>query len=372
MNNRLKKKCTAVLSILILFVAPLVNASDLSRFNITPWVKGLDSPYSIAFLPNGDALITEKPGRLRLVHQGLLQPEAIAGVPKVYAQVQGGLMDIVLHPRFAENHWLYLSFSEGNHKSNTTKVLRGRYRNGRLDNIKTIFTAVPAKAKDVHFGARMTFLPDETLLITVGDGFEYREQAQNLNSHLGKTIRVTDEGEIPDNNPFINQADALPSIWSYGHRNAQGIIYDAVTDSIYAHEHGPMGGDELNKLKPGKNYGWPLASFGLDYSGAIVSPFTAYPGTEPPLVQWTPSLAPSGLTQCRGCLWPEWEGDLFVGMLAGQQVRRIHFETGGGVKEEALFTGLESRVRDVRFGPEGALYLVLQNGRGEVLKVMPK
>lgn len=346
-------------------------ASDTAGYSLTTIAEGLEQPYGIAFLPGGDLLITEKPGRLRLVRQGVLEPEPIKGVPEVYPALQGGLLDVVLHPRFLENRWVYLSLSQGNDKANATQVIRARYDKGELQERKVIFTAQPSKAKTVHFGARMTFLPDETLLITVGDGFEYREDAQNLNSALGKIVRLSDSGNIPPDNPFVNSDKARPEIWSYGHRHSQGIVYDVKTGSVYAHEHGPMGGDELNHIKAGKNYGWPLASYGLDYSGASVSPVTKYPGTEQPLVQWTPSLAPSGLAQCRTCQWPQWEGDLFVGMLAGKQVVKIHLNDDGTSMQEALFTELNSRVRDVKFGPDGALYLLLQNARGEVIKVRP-
>ena len=364
------------LSIALLAVknARAADASEAAEgselpYTITTVAEGLQQPYGIAFLPNGDLLITEKSGRLRWVQQGVLQAEPVTGVPEVYPSTQGGLLDIVLHPRFADNGWLYLSLSEGDYQANATQVVRARFSEGQLHDLKVIYTARPAKAKGVHFGARMTFLADETLLITIGDGFEFREDAQNLGSALGKIVRVTDEGEIPPDNPFVHNPNARPEIYSYGHRHPQGIVYDAKTHTVYAHEHGPMGGDELNRINAGSNYGWPLANYGLDYSGAYVSPLTAHPGTEQPLVQWTPSLAPSGLTQCRGCQWPEWEGDLLVGMLAGKQVSRIQRAADGSYSESALFGELNARVRDVKFGPEGALYLLLQNAQGQVLKV---
>lgn len=347
-------------------------APDVPGYRISTVAEGLRQPYGIAFLPDGELLITEKAGYLRRVSEGVLQAEPVSGVPEVYPALQGGLLDIALHPRFSDNRWVYLSLSSGSQQANATQVIRGRYANGQLHNLKVIYTAQPFKGKEVHFGARMTFLPDETLLVTVGDGFEYREQAQNLQSALGKIVRIDDEGNIPPDNPFIKRDRVKPEIWSYGHRNPQGIVYDASAKTIYAHEHGPMGGDELNQIQPGSNYGWPFATDGLDYSGAYVSPLTSYPGTEPPLVQWTPSLAPSGLGQCRNCQWPEWEGDLFVGMLAGKHVRRIHFQPDGTVKEMALFGELNARIREVNFGPDGALYLLLENSLGQVLKVEPE
>jgi glucose/arabinose dehydrogenase len=234
-----------------------------------------------------------------------------------------------------------------------------------------IYTAVPDVKKAIGFGARITFLPDETLLIALGDRLLAREEAQNLGSSLGKVVRLRDDGRIPEDNPFIDHADALPEIWSYGHRIIIGIMYDPVTDTVYAHENGPKGGDELNIIEPGKNYGWPFATYGLDYSGGYVSPFTSYPETEQPLTYWTPSLAPSGLTICRACQWSEWEGDLLFGNLVGRQARRIRLRNGAVIEQEILFRELEERIRDVRFGPDGALYILTDNEQGRILKVVP-
>jgi len=333
-------------------------------------------PYGIAFLPDGEMLVTEKPGRLRAIKEGILQPESVPGIPQVFPGLtghlqHGGLLDIALHPRFVENGLVYLTLSEGNEKANTTSVIRGRYRDGRLEDVEKIYTAVPDVNLAIGYGARMTFLPDETLLVALGDRFLPREEAQNLASSLGKVIRIKDDGGIPADNPFVNKTDALPEIWSYGHRIIIGIVYDPVTNTVYAHENGPKGGDELNVIKRGKNYGWPFAGYGLDYSGGYVSPFTAYPGTEQPLTVWTPSLAPSGMTICRGCLWEEWEGNLIVGNLVGRQVRRVELRNGAVVGQEILFDGLGERIRDVRFGPDGALYMLTDSPQGRLLRVVP-
>jgi glucose/arabinose dehydrogenase len=355
---------------------PALAADESVDYQIETVTDGLNLPYGIVFLPGGDMLVTEKPGRLRVIRNGVLLPDPVSGIPEVFTGLegenkQGGLLDIALHPRFTENRWVYLSFSEGNDKANTTSVIRGSYRNGRLEDIVKIYTAIPTVPKAIGYGARMTFLPDETLLIALGDRFLPREEAQNLGSSLGKVIRLKDDGGIPEDNPFVNNADALPEIWSYGHRIIIGIFYDSVTDSVYAHENGPMGGDELNIIKPGKNYGWPFAGYGLDYSGGYISPFTSYPGTEQPITYWTPSPAVAGLTICHGCQWTEWEGDLLVGALAGKKAMRIRLRNGVVTEQQILFEELEERIRDVRFGPDGALYVLTDNVQGRVLKVVP-
>jgi len=367
-----------IYSVGILWVALCISAlasDESTNYQIETISDKLAFPYGVVFLPGGDMLVTEKPGRLRVIREGVLQPEPVSGIPEVFTgpqkdAQQGGLLDIALHPRFTENRLVYISLSEGNYKANTTSVIRGRYRHGHLDDVVKIYTAIPSVAKAIGYGARMAFLPDETLLISMGDRFLPREEAQNLGSSLGKVVRLTDDGGIPEDNPFINTADALPEIWSYGNRIIIGILYDSVSNTVYAHENGPKGGDELNILESGKNYGWPFATYGLDYSGGYVSPLTSYPGTEQPLTYWTPSLAPSGLTMCRACQWSEWEGDLFAGMLAGKQVRRIRLRNGAVIEQEILFKELEERIRDVRFGPDGALYILTDNEEGRVLRVV--
>ena len=348
----------------------LVNEAS-GDYKIDIIAEGLDKPYSLAFLPNGDLLVTEKPGRLRVISNGVLQKEVITGVPDVFVGRQGGLLDIALHPRFEQNRMIFLSMTQGDDSGSAINVYRGRYSDGHLSDVERVFTSAPQQVNPVGFGARMVFLPDETLLISVGDGFEYREEAQRLSNTLGKIIRVTDNGQVPQDNPFIGQDNIEPKIWSYGHRVVIGLLHDPVTHTIYSHENGPMGGDELNIIKAGANYGWPIASYGLAYSGAYVSPFKTYPGTEEPLTHWTPSLAPSGLAICRNCQWSEWEGTLFVGMLAGRQVRQVSLKNGVVVEQNELFKELGERIRDVRFGPNGYLYLLTDDSNGRVIKVLP-
>ncbi|MFA5547458.1 MAG: PQQ-dependent sugar dehydrogenase [Porticoccaceae bacterium] len=357
------------LAVAALALATACSAADDPR--VETWVEGLRQPYSIAFLPGGDLLVTEKSGALRLVRGGRLLAEPAAVMADIHTASQGGLTDVVLHPDFAANRLVYLAYSGGNARANGTRVARGELVGDRLVNLTEIFRARPDKDTGAHFGGRLAFLPDGTLLVTVGDGAQYREKAQDLTSMLGSVIRIDENGGVPADNPFVGRDDARAEIWSYGHRNPQGLVVDAKTGAVYATEHGPRGGDELNRLEPGNNYGWPLATHGVDYTGAAITPYTEYPGTVPPLTHWTPSLAPSGLAQCRGCLWPDWEGDLFAGMLKGTQVQRVRLGADGTVAREALFEDIGERIRDVRFGPDGALYLVTDNVAGRVLRITP-
>jgi glucose/arabinose dehydrogenase len=358
---------TPVLLLLISLAGLDVHAAG--EYSVATVAEGLEHPHAIAFLTDGDMLVTEKPGRLRLIRDGRLLSEPVSGVPAVYFYEYSGLLDIALHPRFAENRYVYLTLSRGSRKASSGHVVRGRYEAGNLYEVTEILTAMPSRKGGVFFGARMVFLPDETLLITVGDSYDYREEAQDINSTLGKILRVTDAGDVPPDNPFAGKANAAPEIWSYGHRDALGIIYDAVAGTVYCHENGPWGGDELNVIEPGRNYGWPIVTFGREYSGALVSPFQAYPGTEQPLLQWTPSPAPSGLTQCRGCQWPEWEGDLFAGALAGRQIKRVRLRENTVVEQQVLLAEIGERIRDVRFGPDGALYALTDSAEGRILRI---
>jgi len=258
-------------------IKPVVSDQGTAKpYVLNTVVEGLVLPWSIAFLPNGDMLVTELDGRLRLIRNGELVREPVSGVPEVYRASQGGLMDIALHPDFETNQWVYLTLATGTPERNALRVIRGRFTGSALENIQTIFEAAKTKDTAVHYGARMTFLPDNTLLVAVGDGFDYREEAQNLSNHFGTIIRVTDNGNVPDDNPYVGNDDVQPEIWSYGHRNQQGIVYDEVRNVVFESEHGPQGGDELNIIKPSLNYGWPAITYGLDYSGAVISPYTAY------------------------------------------------------------------------------------------------
>ncbi len=334
-------------------------------------VGGLDHPWGIAFLPNGDMLVTERVGRLRVIRNGALVEAPITGVPEVYGVNQGGLSGIALDPDFATNNTIYLSYAHGTTRANTTRLAKATYDGAALSDVEVIFESNPTRRTSAHYGGRMAFLPDGSLLLTLGDGFDYREQAQVLSNHLGKIVRLNTDGSSPAGNPFIDDEDAMPEIFSYGHRNVQGIVYDARNDRIYAHEHGPAGGDELNLIEPGLNYGWPVATYGLDYSGARISPYTEMEGTEQPLTYWVPSIAPSGLTIYYGDKFPDWQGDLFVAALVPGDVRRLDMVDGNVASEETLFADLGERIRHVAVGPDGYLYLLTDNPEGRVLKVSP-
>jgi len=348
-----------------------------SGYKVTEIAKGLDHPYSIAFLPDGAMLVTERAGRLRLVKDGKLVEAPVKGVPPVHTGSQAGLFDIVLHPKYAENSIVYLTYASGTKEKNATRIARARFDGSALQELKVIFEAAPLKDTDNHYGGRLVFLPDGTFVLLVGDGFEYREAAQDLSSHLGKSVRLDENGGVPQDNPFVGQTNTRPEIFSRGHRNQQGLVFDAERGRLWETEHGPRGGDELNIIEPGRNYGWPVITYGMDYSGAFVSPYTERAGLEQPVLQWTPSIAPSGLAIYRGDKFPAWQGDLFVGALAFQHLRRVDLdESGNVVAQEELLTELKQRIRDVRAGPDGYLYVTTDYGAtgdqtGRVLRLEP-
>lgn len=348
--------------------APVVSTG----YKVVEVAKGLDHPWSLAFLPDGAILVTEREGQLRIIRNGQLDPTAIQGVPPVLTGSQAGLFDIVLHPKFAENQIVYLTYAHGTRAANTTRVARARLDGMALRDLQVIFEAKPLKDTNNHYGARMAFLDDKSFALTIGDGFEYRERAQDRTSHLGKIVRLNDDGTLPADNPFANDSKAAPGLLSLGHRNQQGLVFDAPSGKLYSTEHGPKGGDELNVIEPGKNYGWPLITYGMDYSGAYVSPYKEKPGLEQPLLQWTPSIAPSGTTVYRGDKFPAWDGDVFVGALAFQHLRRVDLDDRGNVVgEQQLLTELKERIRDVRTSPDGYLYVTTDDSEGRVLRLEP-
>ena len=351
---------------LLALSATAANAAEVP-YRLETFATGLDLPWSLAFLPDGTALVTEIGGTLRRVASDGRLSEPLGGVPAVYRASQGGLFDVVLHPQFARNQLIYLAYAEGPPGSNATAIARGRLQADRLEAVEVIYRVEPRKDTPVHYGGRMAFLADETLLLTTGDGFDYREAAQDIGSGLGKVVRLTADGRPAPGNPFPE----APYVYSYGHRNPQGL---AVADdgTIWLHEHGPKGGDELNRIEAGANYGWPAVTHGIDYSGAIISPHTTWPGMQRPEHYWVPSIAPSGLALYTGDLFPQWQGDLFVGALVDGEVRRLELRDGAVVDEQALFSELAVRIRDVRNGPDGALYLVTNGQPGEIIRVLPR
>ena len=339
-------------------------------YTITEIANSLDHPWSLAFLPDDRLLVTERSGQLRIIEKGAVS-DPVAGVPDVFAKSQGGLFDVVLHPEHDTNGWLYLSYAHGNDDANATRLARARLKGDSLVDVTVLFTASPSKETPVHYGGRMVFLPDNTLLLAIGDGFDYREQAQRNDSHLGTIVRLNDDGSIPADNPFIDDETVLPEIWSYGHRNPQAIVVHPDTGAILSNEHGPAGGDEVNKLEPGINYGWPVATYGEDYSGAAISPFTHYPGTQQPLLHWTPSIAPAGMAIGYGDAFPILHDDWLVAALKAREVRRVHINDDQTMTQQSLFTELGLRIRDIRIAPDGSLYLLTDSSNGKVLRVSP-
>ena len=356
----------------VLAVLPVSQSAKAADYTLTQVVDGLDSPWGLAFLPNGDMLVTQLTGNLRLIRNGKLVAAPIANVPESTYGGQGGLMDIALHPDFADNQYVYLSLSVGTSQASALRVIRARFTGTALEDISTVFEAAPRKRGLVHYGARMTFLRDKTLLITVGDGFDLREQAQNKANHFGAIVRVTDNGKVPADNPFIDDDTAQPEIYSIGHRNPQSIIQDPETGLIYETEHGPRGGDEVNIIRPGENYGWPIATYGIDYSGARISPYTSYDGTQAPLVNWTPSIGPSGMTLYRGTAFREWQGDIFVTSLIDRHVIRLDMENGKVMGQAFLFAEIGDRLRDIRTAPNGDIYILSEGSSGKLWQVSPR
>jgi glucose/arabinose dehydrogenase len=332
---------------------------------------GLENPWGLAFLPDGRMLVTERPGRLRLVGaDGKLSPP-LSGVPNVAARGQGGLLDVVLDPNFAQNRAIYLSFAEARAGGSSTSVARARLneRGTALEGARVIFQQMPTIASNMHFGSRLVFDRTGALFVTVGDRYGQRDQAQNPGNHIGKIMRINPEGGAATGNPRIEGWQ--PEIWSIGHRNVQGAALHPQTGQLWTAEHGARGGDEVNTPKAGRNYGWPVISFGVDYSGAKLGEGTAKAGMEPPLFYWDPSIAPSGAAFYTGAAWPAWTNSFFVGGLAGQMLVRLSTQGETVTGQEQLLKGLNERIRDVRQGPDGFIYLLSDAADGKLLRVRP-
>ncbi len=351
--------------------ASVLSTAGLAEQRHETVAGGLEFPWSLAFLPDGRLLVTEKPGRLRLIDEAGLRAEAISGVPDLLYSGQGGLLDVVLHPDFAINQLVYLTWSEGERRDNTLKLGRGRLDGMALVGFEEIFAAAPRRRTDVHYGARLAFLPDNTLLLGIGDGFDYREEAQLPASHYGSYVHLEADGS-PIASPF---PDAAPGTYTIGHRNPQAIVIDPETGIVYSNEHGPRGGDEINILVEGRNYGWPIATYGTDYSGALVSPYTSYPGMEEPLLYWVPSIAPSSMAIYHGAMFPDWDGDLLVTALirgdadiASGHLRRIDLQDGVVAGQEVLLGDLEARMRHVAVAPDGSIYLLTDDAEGQLIR----
>lgn len=353
--------------------------SEQHTFRVTQVAEGLNNPWGIAFLPGGEVLITERPGRLRVVRDGQLQAAPVGGVPTVWARGQGGLLDVVPHPDFASNQMVYLSYSKPNSEGDeaTTAVIRGRFDGTNLTQVEEIFEAKAWGRGGNHFGSRLAFDRDGFLFITVGDRgaspmVEDRTQhpSQDPTNHQGTVIRLHDDGRIPADNPHVGHATYLPEIWSWGHRNPQGLAIDPATNTVWSSEHGPQGGDELNLILPGRNYGWPVVGLGVQYGGAQIHDAARAQGMEDPVHAWVPSIATSGHMIYSGDAFPQWKGNTFIGGLAGEQVARLVVEGNRVVSEETLLRGLVGRIRDIRQSPEGFIYLALDDRRGGETRVV--
>ena len=347
-------------------------------FDLVPVAEGLVNPWAIEFLPDGRMLVTERPGRLRIVAKdGQLSP-AVTGLPAMDARGQGGLLDVALDPAFSTNQLIYWSYSEpAEPMTNNTAVARGKLvadAAPRVENVQVIFHQTPSLRSSLHFGSRLIFGRDGTLFVTLGERstMEGRMQAQRLDGLLGKVARINADGTIPKDNPFVGRSDAKPEIWSYGHRNIQGAVLHPTTGELWEVEHGARGGDELNIARKGRDYGWPTITYGIEYNGRPIGEgLTAKDGMEQPVYYWDPVIAPGGMEFYTGTMFPAWRGNLFIGGLNSTHVVRLVLDGNKVVGEERLLTDLKERIRDVRQGPDGALYVATDNAKGRVLKIVP-
>ncbi len=342
--------------------------------NLTTVARDLDRPWSLAFLPDGRFLVTERPGRLRIVSADGQLSEPVSGVPAVFADGQGGLFDVVLDPHFPDEPWIYLAFAEDRGAgTNATAVFRGRLEGLSLTDGKIVFRQQPAVASPAHFGGRLVFGADGRLFVTLGErsARQFSVRAQSLDDHFGKIVRVERDGSIPADNPFAGRAEARAEIWSLGHRNVQGAALHPETGELWTSEHGPMGGDEVNIARAGRNYGWPVITYGKAYSGGSIGVGTHRDGMEQPLHYWVPSIATCGIAFVTSDRYPEWRGNLLVAGLRGKTVARLTLDGERVVGEERLFGGLEERIRDIRQGPDGFLYLLTDSPQGRLLRVEP-
>jgi aldose sugar dehydrogenase len=378
-----------VLSMVLLAVAVThgqapVFDTNAQKIRVVTVAEGLSNPWSLAFLPNGDMLVTERTGGLRVIRHGVLAPERITGTPEVRYRNHGGMMDIALHPRFAENNLLYLTYSKPREKDATTALMRARFDGARLVDATDIFIADAWTTSDVNFGSRLAFDRDGLLYMTIGERNNPFPQnqgmsAQDLNTHMGKVLRLRDDGSVPADNPFVGRSGHKPEIYSYGHRNPQGIAIHPQTGAVWASEHGPLGGDEVNVILPGRNYGWPLITYGRNYDGTILTDETKRDGMEQPRFYWVPSIGITNLLFYTGDRFPMWRGQLLVAGHGAMLIQRVRMEGRGTNERESILTPvLRRRFRDIRQGPDGLLYVVAsdkandQPNTGAILRIEPE
>jgi glucose/arabinose dehydrogenase len=383
---KLKRSKRAILMIAavigLMYAAPMIALAQAPRsptpdstngvVQVESVAKGLEHPWALAFLPDGRILVTERPGRLRIVDRDGRVSKPVDGVPRVFARGQGGLLDVALDPRFGENQLVYLSYAEpGENGTAGTAVARGRLGEGTLEDVQVIYRQQPKVQGGNHFGSRLVFARGGTLVVTQGDRSAYREKAQDLSSGLGKVVRINPDGSVPKDNPFVGRAGVGPEIWSYGHRNVQSAVLDPESGRLWTVEHGARGGDELNHPEAGKNYGWPVITYGVDYSGARIGEGTTKPGMEQPVYYWDPVIAPSGMAIYTGDAFPGWKGSILIGSLNPGLLVRLTLTNGRVAREERYLGELGERIRDVQQGPDGLIYLVTDSRNGRVLRVRP-
>ncbi len=344
--------------------------SEKHSFRLVPVGGPFDQAWGMAFLPDGRILVTELDGNLRILQPGKKPSDPLPGLPRIEVHGQGGLMDVVLDPDFETNRQLYLSHIWDSVEGKTTAVSMARLEGDRLHGFRVVFVGRAGSGSGRHFGSRLRFAPDGKLFVTIGDR-GHRPNAQDLGTHAGTILRLNPDGTVPADNPFVDLGGALPEIWSYGHRNPQGLAVDSKTGRLWSQEHGPRGGDEVNLIGRGRNYGWPTITYGRNYSGTRITDETARAGMEQPVTYWVPSIAPSGLTVYRGDMFPRWNGNLFVGALRSRLLVRLELDGGQVIHEERLLTDFGNRIRDVRTGPDGLIYLLLDESGAAVWRLEP-
>ncbi|WP_298632644.1 PQQ-dependent sugar dehydrogenase [uncultured Umboniibacter sp.] len=347
------------------------DVPTVANYDVEVLADDFNQPWGLSFLPNGAMLVAERSGSVQLLSSDGASRVVLEGTPEAFVNSQAGFFEALPHPDFANNQWIYLSYAWGTNEENGLRVARAKLSGNNLIELEVLFTVSPLKSGGAHYGGRMTFLPDGSLVFGTGEGYNYREHSQRLDSLMGKVIRLNDDGTVPSDNPFVGREDARAEIWSYGHRNPQGIVFDTEANVLYVHEHGPKGGDEINVIEPALNYGWPAITYGTEYSGAQITPYTELDGMIQPMFYYDPSIAPAGFALLQNSQFSAWDGDFLIAALAGKELRHVDMENGQVVGQHRLLTEREERFRDVRQGPDGAIYVLTDSSEGSLLRLTP-